>query len=140
KVAQALFLVLLTVAILFARRPDQFLHPYIWVEDGVINLKAYAERGLASLIEPVQGYSNLISKLIDVAAFRLSIEHAPEISLALTVAFTCAVVVAIALSPTHLQCPFLCAIVVLTIPTGPGVFAIPVNALWWAGRLLVLAL
>lgn len=140
KGAQALLLILLTVAVLFARRPDQFLHPYIWVEDGVINLKAYAERGLASVIEPVQGYSNLLSKLIDLTAFRVSIEHAPEISLALTVAFTCAVVLAIALSPTHLRCPFLCAIVLLTIPTGPEVFAIPVNAFWWAGLLLVLVL
>jgi hypothetical protein len=34
--------------VLFARRPDQFLHPYIWVEDGDPILKAYAERGFAS--------------------------------------------------------------------------------------------
>ena len=60
---------------------------------------------------------------------------APEIALVLTVAFTCAVVVAVALSPTHLRWPYLCAIAVLTIPVDPEVYAVSLLAFWWAGLL-----
>jgi hypothetical protein len=140
KSVQALLLILITVAILFARSPDQFLHPYIWAEDGTIILDAYARRGLASIVEPVQGYYILATKLVSLTAFKLSIEYAPEIGMALTVAFICAVVGAIAFSPTHLPCRFLCAIGVLTVPVGPDVFGIQLDAFWWTGFLLVLAL
>jgi hypothetical protein len=137
---QVLGLIVLTIAVLIARRPDQFLHPYIWVEDGTVILDAYAERGLASIVEPVSGYLILATKLISLSAFQLSIEWAPEIALALTVAFTCAIIVAVAFSPTHLRWPFLCAIAVLTLPLNPEVFAVSELAFWWAGLLLILAL
>jgi hypothetical protein len=137
---QALCLVVLTIAVLFARRPAQFLHPYIWVEDGTVILKAYAERGLASVLEPVNGYQILATKLISLSAFQLSIEWAPEIALVLTVAYTCAIVAAVAFSPTHLRWPFLCAIAVLTLPIDSEVFAVSELAFWWAGLLLILAL
>jgi hypothetical protein len=137
---QALALVALTLAVLVVRRPDQFLHPYIWVEDGDPILKAYAERGWASFWDPISGYLVLATKLITLSAFTLSIEWAPEIALVLTVAFTCAVVAAVAFSPTHLRWPFLCAIAVLTIPVDPEVYAVSLLAFWWAGLLLLLAL
>jgi hypothetical protein len=35
----------MALAVLFARRPDQFLHPYIWVEDGVFTLGSVARDG-----------------------------------------------------------------------------------------------
>jgi hypothetical protein len=136
----ALALILLTIAVLFARRPDQFLHPYIWVEDGTVILKAYAERGFASIFEPVSGYMILATKLISLTAYRLSIEWAPEIALVLTVAYTCAVVAAVAVSPTHLRAPWLCAVVVLSLPVDPEVYAVSLLAFWWAGLLLILAL
>ena len=126
--------------VLIARRPDQFLHPYIWVEDGDTILKAYAERGFASFWEPVSGYLILATKLITLSSFKLSFRWAPEIALVLIVAFTCAVVLAVALSPTHLRWPYLCAIAVLTIPVDPEVYAVSLLAFWWAGLLLVLAL
>jgi len=129
----------LTIAALFLRRPDQFFHPYIWVEDAEI-LPAYAERGLASIVEPVVGYHILASKIIALTACKTSIIWAPEIALALVVTFTCAVVAAIAFSSTHLSSPFLCALAVLAIPSDPEVFAISEYAFWWAGLLLLLAL
>lgn len=137
---QVLLLALATLAILFARRPDQFLHPYVWVEDGTYILKAYAERGFASIIEPVQGYHILISKIIALTAFKASILWTPEIQLWLTVAFTAAVVIAIGLSPTHLPWPFACALAALLVPTNPEIFAVSEMSFWWAGLLLILAL
>ena len=138
--AQALALIALTLAVLVARRPDQFLHPYVWVEDGTVILKAYAERGLASVFEPVSGYLILATKLISLSAYKLSIQWAPEIALALTVAYTCAIIAAVAFSPTHLRWPFACAVAVLTLPVDPEVFAVSLLAFWWAGLLLILAL
>jgi len=129
----------LTILICFLRRPDQFLHPYIWDEDGTLILKAYAERGLASVTE-VNGYLILTARLFSLAAFKTSFLWAPEISAVLAVGFTCAVVVAIALSPTVLPRPYLCAIVPLIVPSEPEVFAVALYSFWWAGLLLLLVL
>lgn len=137
---QVLLLALATLVILFARRPDQFFHPYIWAEDGPFILRPYAERGFASIIEPVQGYHILISKIIALTAFKASILWTPEIALWLTVAFTAAVVIAIALSPTHLPWRFACALAPLLVPSDPEVFAVSMLTFWWAGLLLILAL
>ena len=137
---KAALLVLLSLLVLFLRRPDQFLHPYVWVEDGTVILKAYAERGFASIVEPVQGYHILVSKMIALAAFKLSIMWTPELMLVLAVAFTIAVLLAVALSPTYLPWPFACALAVLFVPTGPEVFAVSEYSFWWAGLLLILAL
>lgn len=129
----------LAVLICFLRRPDQFLHPYIWDEDGTIILKAYAERGLASITE-VDGYIIFVARLFSLTAFKVSFLWAPELSLALAVGLICAVTVAIALSPTLLPRPYLFAIVPLIIPSAPEVFAVALYSFWWAGLLLLLVL
>lgn len=133
-------LLLLTVAVLWWRRPDQFSHPYVWVEEGSYTLKAYAATGLASLMEPVSGYFVLAAKLIALAAFRVSIEWAPEIAAALTVLFTAGVVAAVALAPTVLRGRPWCAVWLLLLPLDSEVYAVSEYAFWWAGVLLVLAL
>jgi hypothetical protein len=127
-------LVLASIAILFARRPDQFLHPYIWVEEGLYTLRFYAERGWITLFHPLSGYLMLASKLITLTAFQLSILWAPQILAALTIAFTCA----IALSPTHLKWPYACALAALLVPSNPEVFGTGHYTFWWAGLLLPL--
>jgi hypothetical protein len=137
---QVAALIAATIAILFARRPDQFLSPAIFAEDGRVILYHYAERGLASIVEPVNGYQILAAKLIDLTAFKISLAFAPEISVALTVMFTCAIAIAIAQSPTYLPWPFLCALAALLVPSAPENFAVPLYAFWWAGLLLALAL
>src|ERR1700676_2907779 len=86
-------LVVITIIVLAYRRPDQFLHPYIWVEDGTLNLSRYAVCGIrCTFWLPIAGFFELIPKLIAIAAFKISIFHAPQISVALTVCFTSAVV------------------------------------------------
>jgi hypothetical protein len=133
-------LVLATVAVLFFRRPDQFLHPYIWVEEGQYVLREYLEGGLWVLAKPMSGYLQLASKIIAYVAFRTSILHAPEIAIVLTVAFTASVIVAVALCPTHLKWRPLCALGILLIPADSEVFAVSSYAFWWAGILLLLSL
>ena len=131
-------LILFTIAGLFARRPDQFMHPYIWVEDGYYNLKTFAEKGIYVLIEPIAGYELFASKLLSYIAFRISVPYSPEIEIVLITAMTCGIMLAIALSPTHLPHPFLCAAGALLVPQAPEVFAVSAYASWWAGLLLFL--
>jgi hypothetical protein len=133
-------LIVLTVVILFARRPDQFAQPAMWIEDGFLTLRAFLESGARVLYQPLNGYLITASKLISYIAFSTSIRWAPEIEAALAVACTCAVTAAIAFSPTHLRWPFLCAVAVLLVPTGSEVFAVSAYTFWWAGLLLLLAL
>jgi hypothetical protein len=132
-------LILITVAILFLRRPDQFLAPYVWVEDGSFVLREYLENGWRTILYPLAGYLVISTKIISAASFKASILYAPQIAIVLTTLFTCGVVCAIAFSPTHLRCPVLCAFSVLLVPTDPEVFAVSLYAFWWAGILCLLA-
>jgi hypothetical protein len=132
-------MVVITIAVLFARRPDQFLHPYIWVEEGSYTLREFVDGGARTLIAPLAGYEVLASKLIAYIAFRTSILWAPQIDLVLVVALTCGVVLAVAFAPTHLRSPALCAVSLLLIPSDAEVFAVSSYAFWWAGLLLLLA-
>ena len=136
----AIFLVLFTIAVLFARRPDQFLAPYIWVEDGRWVLREYLNDGWRTILYPLAGYLVISTKIIGWLSFKSSILYAPQIAIVLTTLFTCGVICAIAFSPTHLRCPVLCALSVLLLPTGPEVFAVSLYSFWWAGILYLLAL
>src|SRR5882757_6486402 len=98
---ELLALTVFTILVLFLRRPDQFLHPYIWVEDGWFNLRTFANHGAYVLIEPISGYEIFATKLLSYIAFSISILWAPEIETVLMVLMTCAVIIAIARSPTH---------------------------------------
>jgi hypothetical protein len=135
---QGAALALLTVALVYFRRPDQFTHPYIWVEDGTFILVGFVQRGWWSLFEPVQGYLITATKLITLAAYQISILKAPEVAVWLTTVFTVAVVLAIAFSPTQLRHRYLCALIVLLIPTDSEIYGVSEYAFWWAGLLLPL--
>ena len=136
---KALFLLALTIFILWIRRPDQFASPYIFIEDGYI-LRDFAERGVLALFGTVHGLTVLSARVISITAFKLSILDAPAIGVALAVAFTFFVVASIAFSPTHLRARLVSAVVPLIIPTGPETFAVPLMTIWWAGLLILLAL
>jgi hypothetical protein len=133
-------IVAITLTMLFARRPDQFLHPYIWVEDGFYTLGFVARDGGWTIIEPLNGYLIVAPKIISYAAYKISLVWAPNIQIMLTSALTCAAVLAIAFSPTHLRWPFVCAVAALLVPIDAEVFAVGAYACWWAGLLLPLAL
>ena len=122
------------------RRADQYLLAAIWVEDGKFILPEFVNEGAWTLTKPLAGYFLTATKLISVVAYTLSILWAPAIEEVLIVAFTCVVILAVALSPTHLRWPFLCAVAVLLIPTESEVFAVSSYAFWWAGVLLLPAL
>jgi hypothetical protein len=132
-------LVVLGLAILFLRRPDQFLHPYVWDEEGKWILKEYVADGWRSLLYPLAGYFIFISRAIVLSGFSLSILDAPQINAVLTFAFTLIVAIAVANSPTALRWRWLCAVSMLLVPSDPEVFGVALYAFWWAGILVLLA-
>ena len=135
-----LLVAVVTTAVLFIRRPDQFLHPYIWNEDGKFNLSAFIEHDWWSVFYPVRGYLILVPKLIINSAYNLSVFHAPAVASFLNLIFTILVIEAIVFCPTALRFRWLCAAYVLLIPTDPEEFGVSLYTLWWSGLLLVLTL
>jgi hypothetical protein len=132
-------LLFLTVLVLVFRRPDQFIHPEIWVEDGRNVFPEYARWGFESLLLPVNGYYITIPRLLSLIAFKTSVFYAPGIETFLATLFTWSVVLAVALSPTHLRYKLGCAIFILVAPYNSEVFATTIYGLWWAGIPLLLA-
>ena len=55
-----LITLILMVVILFCRKPDAFLNPQFWAEDGTIFFKEYIDYGFKSIIIPYVGYLNLV--------------------------------------------------------------------------------
>lgn len=133
-------LLLTTLAILAWRRPDQFFHPYIWVEEGTVTLIDYIHHGWVSLFYPVAGYLVLPSKLIFLTAISISFKHLPNIEYWLTVVFTGAVIFTIAHAPTVLKHRYLCALLVLVLPINSEVYAVSEYAFWWGTLLAFLVL
>lgn len=133
-------IVIIVCSVLFARRPDQFYSPYMWVEDGSILLPQYISKGWLSIFEPVAGYILIPNKIILALSTKLSFLHQPTISYWLMVIFTVGVIATIAFSPTGLKWPFVCAISVLFIPTDAEVFAVSGYAFWWGTLLAIVPL
>lgn len=128
---------LITAVALFLRRPSQWTDPYVWVEDGRDVLPAFLKYGWSTMFEPVAGYVLIPNKLIGAIATTASFRWLPEISMVLCVLFTIVVTIYIAVAPTRLRAPVLCAIAVLAVPTDPEVFTTSAYALWWGSLLAV---
>ena len=129
-----------TLLTLVLRRPSQWSHPYVWVEDGKYLLPDFLQYGWGTLLHPVAGYILIPNKLINAISLTLSFRWLPEISLMLTALMTIAVMVALALLPTRLRAPWACALAVLAVPTDAEVFSTSAYALWWGALLVVISL
>ena len=126
-----------TLLALWYRRPDQFLNPAVWVEDGTVNIPDYVANGWASLFHPIAGYFSLPIKFLHAIAQTLSFRWLPELGLWLSVLFTYGVLAIVATTPTTLRLPFVCAAATLAIPCDSEVFAVSLYVGWW-GSLLAL--
>jgi hypothetical protein len=132
-----------TVLITWYRRPDQFTHPYIWVEDGAMNIHAFYQHGWWSIFLPYPsyiGYFAFPTRLIFALAATSSFRWLPEMSFYLTLVFECFVIGAVALCPTKLRYRLLCALSILLIPTDAEVFGVSLYTGWWGSLLCALPL
>lgn len=123
--------IVLAILILIWRRPDQFSHPYIWVEEGTVTLPAYLAHGWRSLLDPVAGYIVLPAKLIFLSAASLSFSHLPRLEYWFTLIFEAGTLALIAFSPSKLKFPILAALAVALLPTDSEVYSVSEYAFWW---------
>lgn len=138
RAASLLLLAFAALVLLRLRRGAQFLKPQVWDEDGTIIVADFLREGLGGFLLPVHDYYVTVSKIVSWLALQVSFVQYPAISTWLTVAGTIAIVLAVATAPTLLRGRWLCALLVLLVPTNSEVFAIPLYLFWWSAILLFL--
>lgn len=129
---------LLAALLLFVRAGHRLTQPEIWAEDAD-NLWAWEGLGIASLVEPLNGYLILVTRLITTASASLSIYYYPWISAVLAWAVSLLVFLAVARSPLVLKGGALLGFACLLVPMGPEVFGLPLHSFWWTSLLLFVA-
>ena len=134
------FSVFLLVAalLLIARRPDQLFAPSLFVEDGVSVLPALIKDGWWEVIEPLNGYLILTSKVISWVALKLSLVYYPEIGALLGFLATLSIITLIYCYPTVLKLRWLCALAPLLVPIDSEIYFIHQYLLFWSSFLIVL--
>ena len=128
-----IFLILLA-----SRRWMQLIIPQVWDEDGTQIIPGFITHGWASLFTPVNGYLIMVPKLISAISLTISFSHYPIISTIIVWLFIASIGLAIVLSPTSLKGKLSCAILMLSIPSDPEVFGLPLYTFWWSSILLFL--
>ena len=123
----------LGLAVWFLRRPDQLLHPYVWVEEYQI-LNRYQTQGfLHAVVAPVQGYFVWPTSFTVGFAAATSFLHLPLIdywlSTAWFVATLCLILVPSSRFPLRWRIGL--AVLMALVPTNPEVFGIAEYAFWW---------
>jgi len=134
------YFLIICLLLLFLRRPMEFLHPYVWNEDGTWNIQHYLNFGFQSIFHQVQGYLIIPSKLITIISLKLSFLFYPEISMLLSVLFSIFCLSMVAFAPTELKYKVFSAFAILLIPSDPEVFVLPLYSFWWGTLLLFLSL
>ncbi|MBS0663742.1 MAG: hypothetical protein JSR48_10800 [Verrucomicrobia bacterium] len=128
------------VGVLFLRRPEAFLHPQFWAEDGGVFFRSADLDGANAIIQPYGGYHHLLLRLVAAAASGLDPRWIPATyfwaSLALTVGLA-----ALVFSP-RLALPVrpAFALAIVLVPHTGEVFNNLTNAQWIGALGLVLLL
>ncbi len=124
----------LFLALVFARRPETFLHPQFWAEDGpVFFVQADLLHGRA-LVMPSAGYHHLLLRLIAGAASALDARWIPAAYCAASIIVLAGL--ALALFSPRLDLPYraACALAIVLIPhTGEAIGNL--TNLQWVGAL-----
>lgn len=74
------FAVLVSIAcgIMFARKPDAWLNPQLWAEDGVIFVRAAWLQGPGAILEPYAGYLHLLPRVVAAIAHEMPVAFVPH--------------------------------------------------------------
>jgi hypothetical protein len=123
----------LCLAVWFLRRPDQLLHPYVWVEEYQI-LNRYQTQGLLhAVLAPVQGYFVWPTSFTVGFAAATSFLHLPLIDYWLSTAWFVATLCLILIPSSSIRLRWRVGLAVLLVlaPTNPEVFGIAEYAFWW---------
>ena len=134
--------------ILFIRKPDAFLNPQFWAEDGTIFFKSALEDGWSSMLDRYSGYFHFYPRLISCLAVELfPIAYQPHI-------YNFAALLGLLFVVSHLFVPrvnvsfrFVLALLLVLAPTGTevGVYGseailVLTNTQWYLSLSLLLLL
>ncbi|MGC1184381.1 MAG: hypothetical protein WBA31_04410 [Candidatus Dormiibacterota bacterium] len=115
------------------RRPDQFLHPYIWDEEFLI-LNRFQQHGLlAAIMAHNQGYFLWPTSISVAMAAAVSFEHLPRIEYLLCTAWFLATMCLILIphSPFRLRWRIGFVVLMVLAPMNPEVFGVALYSFWW---------
>lgn len=132
--------------IVFSRRPDAFLHPQFWAEDGTFwYATAYNHGGLSVLFQPHAGYMQFLARCTALISMRFPVYDGPAIFVAVAVAVQiapAAYIVSNRSSPliASSRLRLLLAFLYLAIPNSFEVDANLTNAQWHLALLALLVL
>lgn len=135
-----LYVMLAACALIALRRPDQVMNPEVWNEDGIFVIPQIIQGGFLAIFEPVNGYLIIPSRFITWLSLLWPLEYYPSISTALGILAQAACIAAVAISPTKLPAPVICAILLAFLPMNAEVYVLPQYTFWWTTVLLFLAL
>jgi hypothetical protein len=135
----------LTILIMFAilyvlRRPADALYPYVWAEDGLLNIPQAIQAGWSSVFIPVNGYLIVPSKLVTLTTLSISGLFYPEVSYLLTFLATLAVLAILTSAYVALPTIIYLPLIIALLPYNPEVFATPLYIFWWTSLLLLVPL
>lgn len=126
-------------AILVARRPELFLRPQFWAEDGALFFLQAWEFGARSLLEPYAGYLHTTQRLITVFSQQFDPRYAPALFVGASVALTLYVAARTQSSRLPFRPHVAYALAVVLVPDAFEVLLFLVNIQWvLAGGLLLL--
>jgi hypothetical protein len=133
----------LVLLILFARKPDSFVNPQFWAEDGGIFFTQQAEHGARAHLRPYAGTFNEVPRIVASLAALLPPRHAPALYNAAAFLVLLALILKLysprlGLASGRLgPLPFALAVVLVPHPRGE-VFACLANVQWILALLLLL--
>jgi hypothetical protein len=131
------FLLSIILLILFLRRPLQFIHPDVWVEDGTVFIPDSLTYGIAGILRPINGYLIVIPRLITWLSLQISLEWYPQISTFFGVLLNIATFFSVILLPTILINRVFCALAIFLIPIYPEVYILPSYSFWMCSVILI---
>ncbi len=138
-----LVLVLLTVTlILFVRKPDAFLNPQFWAEDGTIFFAQQYESGGSAILRPYAGYLHLLPRLVAwIADVVVPVSLVPVFYNYSALMVIMATVASIFSDRLKIKYQVLLAMSVVLVPHYSGeVFLNITNSQWYVAIMLVVLL
>ena len=124
------YLLLLSFVLLFLRRPDAFLNPQFYAEDGRLLFMNAQELGVASLLSPYHGGYYFAQRLVAYLGTFVSIAFAPHFYNLAALCITLGVVAYLAQIRINSRFKPLLALAVVAIPTNGDMFMRMVNIHW----------
>jgi hypothetical protein len=123
--------------ILFSRRPEMFLHPEFWAEDGSVFFLQADTQGADALVTPYSGYHHFLPRIIAAAAAGLDARWIPAAYISANVLTVVLIAIGLFSPRWNLPNPAACALAIVLLPHTGEVFGNLTNLQWLSALGLV---